>query len=53
MITIELTQEQANALLQLLDVSIKAGGYQNAKIAVPLIEIVLKSAQPAQPTVVE
>jgi hypothetical protein len=30
MIKIELTQEQTNSLLQLIDVAIKAGGYQNA-----------------------
>jgi len=28
-ITIKLTQEQANQLLQLIDIAIKAGGYQN------------------------
>jgi len=31
MIKIELTQEQANALLQLIDVAVKAGGVANAR----------------------
>ena len=46
MIKIELTQEQANALLQLIDIAIKAGGYQNAKVGVPLADIILAAAQP-------
>ena len=53
MISIELTQEQASALLQLLDVAIKAGGYSNAKAAMPIIEVVLKAAQPTQSAPVE
>ena len=44
-LTITLTKDQANALLQLLDVAIKAGGYSNAKAAVPIIELILQSAQ--------
>ena len=36
MIKIELTTEQANALMQLVDIAIKAGGYQNAKVGVPM-----------------
>ena len=45
MIHIELTQEQANQLLQLIDIAIKAGGYQNAKVGVPLADIILTAAQ--------
>ena len=45
MINIELTQEQANQLLQLIDIAIKAGGYQNAKVGVPLADIILTAAQ--------
>jgi hypothetical protein len=45
-ITIKLTQEQANSLLQLIDIAIKAGGYQNAKVGVPLADIILNAAQP-------
>jgi hypothetical protein len=44
-ITIKLTQEQANSLLQLIDIAIKAGGYQNAKVGVPLADIILTAAQ--------
>jgi hypothetical protein len=45
-ITIKLTQEQANSLLQLIDIAIKAGGYQNAKVGVPLADIIITAAQP-------
>jgi hypothetical protein len=45
-ITIKLTQEQANSLLQLIDIAIKAGGYQNAKVGVPLADIIINAAQP-------
>jgi hypothetical protein len=46
MISIQLTQEQANSLLQLIDIAIKAGGYQNAKVGVPLADLILAAAQP-------
>jgi hypothetical protein len=46
MIKIELTAEQANTLLQLIDIAIKAGGFQNAKVGVPLADIILNAAQP-------
>ena len=45
-ITVKLTQEQANGLLQLIDIAIKAGGYQNAKVGVPLADIILDAAKP-------
>ena len=45
-ITITLTQEQTNSLLQLIDVAIKAGGYQNAKVGVPLADLIIAAAQP-------
>jgi hypothetical protein len=45
-ITIKLTQEQANSLIQLIDIAIKAGGYQNAKVGVPLADIIIAAAQP-------
>jgi hypothetical protein len=44
-ITITLTQEQTNSLLQLIDIAIKAGGYQNAKVGVPLADIIITAAQ--------
>jgi len=46
MIKIELSTEQVNQLLQLIDIAIKAGGYQNAKVAVPLADIILDAAKP-------
>ena len=47
MITIELTTEQTNALMQLIDIAIKSGGYQNAKVAVPIADIILEAARKA------
>ena len=46
MIKIELTQEQANALLQLIDIAVKAGGVANARAALPLVDLILAAAQP-------
>ena len=46
MIKIELTTEQVNNLLALIDIAIKAGGYQNAKVGVPLADIIIAAAQP-------
>jgi len=46
MIKIELTQEQANQLLQLIDIAVKAGGIANAKAALPLVDLILTAAQP-------
>jgi hypothetical protein len=45
MIKIELSTEQVNSLLQLIDIAIKAGGYQNAKVGVPLADIILDAAK--------
>ena len=47
-ITITLTQEQANQLLQLIDIAIKAGGFQNAKVGVPIAELILEAAKQSQ-----
>jgi hypothetical protein len=44
-ITVKLTQEQANGLLQLIDIAVKAGGLQNAKVALPLVDIIVEAAQ--------
>ena len=49
MIKIELTPEQANNLLQLIDIAIKAGGFQNAKVGVPLAELILEAAKQQVP----
>jgi len=48
MIKIELTTEQANNLLQLIDIAVKAGGIQNAKVGVPLADIILEAAKSLQ-----
>ncbi len=45
-ITVKLTQEQASGLLQLIDIAVKAGGLQNAKVALPLVDLIVNAAQP-------
>ena len=45
MIKLELTQEQANNLLQLIDIAVKAGGIQNAKVGLPLVDLIVNAAQ--------
>jgi hypothetical protein len=44
-INIKLTQEQVSSLLQLVDIAVKAGGLQNAKVALPLVDIIVEAAQ--------
>lgn len=46
MIKIELTQEQVQQLVQLIDIAVKAGGIQNAKAALPIVDIIVAAAQP-------
>lgn len=46
-LTIELTQTEAQNLVNLLDVATKAGGIQNARVALPLVEKVMIEAQKA------
>lgn len=46
MIKLELTQEQANNLLQLIDIAVKAGGISNAKVGLPLVDLIVAAAQP-------
>ena len=48
MIKIELTEEKAKALVELLDVAIKAGGLQVAKAAVVLVDDIMAAAKAAQ-----
>ena len=45
-INIKLTKEQVSSLLQLVDIAVKAGGLQNAKVALPLVDIIVEAAQP-------
>jgi len=44
MINIELTQEEIQQLLQLIDISVKAGGIQNAKVALPIVDKIVAAA---------
>jgi len=53
MITLTLTNEEANALGALIDISVKATGIQGAKAAVMLfekLEQAAKAAQTVEPT---
>lgn len=44
MIKLELTPEEANGVLQLIDVAIKAGGIANAKVGLPIFEKIMAAA---------
>lgn len=44
MIKLELTPEEANATLQLIDIAIKAGGIANAKAGLPIFEKIMAAA---------
>ena len=43
-IIVEFTQEEANQLVQLLDVAVKAGRLGNAKAALPIFKKIIQSA---------
>ena len=45
MIQIELTPEEANGVLQLIDIAIKAGGIANAKVGLPIFDKIMAAAQ--------
>ena len=46
--TLELTNDEANALAQLLDLAVKAGGLQAAQAAVPLFQKLQEAAKPQE-----
>ena len=49
MIKIELTAEQTNALLQLVEIGMKAGNINNIRAGLPLFELILEATkQPFQ-----
>jgi hypothetical protein len=45
MIKFELTPEEANGVLQLIDIAIKAGGIANAKVGLPIFDKIMAAAQ--------
>jgi hypothetical protein len=49
MIKFELTPEEANGVLQLIDIAIKAGGIANAKVGLPIFDKIMEAAQATQP----
>jgi hypothetical protein len=49
MITIELTIEQTNALLQLVEIGMKAGNINNIRAGLPLYDLILDSAKQQAP----
>jgi len=48
MIQIELTPEEANGVLQLIDIAIKAGGIANAKVGLPIFDKIMAAAQASE-----
>lgn len=46
--TLNLTNEEAQALAQLLDLAVKAGGLQAAQAAVPLFQKLQEAAKPQE-----
>jgi hypothetical protein len=48
MIKFELTPEEANGVLQLIDIAIKAGGIANAKVGLPIFDKIMEAAQATQ-----
>jgi hypothetical protein len=49
MIKIELTVEQANTLLQLVEIAMKAGNINNVKAGLPLYDLILDAAKAQVP----
>jgi hypothetical protein len=45
-ITIKLNETEANNLIALIDIAVKAGGLANAAVALPLVEKIKSAAQP-------
>lgn len=41
---LELTPEEANATINLIDIAIKAGGVANARVGMPIIDKVINAA---------
>ena len=53
MITIELTKEECQQLVDLMDLATKSGGLQVAAVALPIVSKVLQAAKAAQEVVKE
>ena len=45
---IELTEQELKTLIGLIDVAIKTGGLQVAKVAVPLVDTIVRQVQPSK-----
>jgi len=50
MITLELTEEKAQTLAELLDLATKAGGLQVAKVALPLMDDLMTAVKQSKET---
>jgi hypothetical protein len=48
MVVLELTKEESQQLLELLDIATKTGGLQVAQAALPLATKLLQASQPAK-----
>lgn len=53
MITLQLTEEKAQGLFDLLEVATKAGGLQAAKVALPLVEDLMQAVKASRETAKE
>ncbi len=45
-IIVKLNEQEANNIIQLLDIAVKAGGLANAAVALPIVEKIKQAAQP-------
>jgi len=45
-ITIKLNETEANNLIALIDIAVKAGGLANAAVALPLVDKIKSAVQP-------
>lgn len=48
--SIRLTEAEIQSILNALDLAIKAGGIQNARAALPIVDKILSQTQPIQAT---
>lgn len=45
LITLSLTEDQTQQLVNLIDLAVKTGGLQVAKVAVPLTDVIMAAVQ--------
>lgn len=50
---IQLTEEQANTVVQLIDAAVRSGGLQLAKAAIPIVDDIVRQIQEPPPCTVD